>query len=258
MTTLTTHSRGFEISFEDDGEGLPLMLVNGYASPAVEWRDAGYVARLVDRYRVISVDSLGHGASEKSYEWRSYLAPDVSLDLIAVLDHLGLERAALWGYSRGAGLVAMAAAEHPHRVAALVAGGFTWSSATDSTDEISATTEALQRGDWVTFWERLGAPVSEADREYMQQSSDPRALAAVQIGRQRSRYELDFGRISAPTLLYYGGADTQSVGAGAEKVGVQPLILEGDHDHFAAFSDAETVVPAVRAFLDDAYRSSVI
>jgi pimeloyl-ACP methyl ester carboxylesterase len=46
------------------------------------------VEPLVERYRLISVDSLGHGASEKPYEWQSYLAPDVALDLIAVLDDL--------------------------------------------------------------------------------------------------------------------------------------------------------------------------
>ncbi len=254
MTLHAARSRGFEISYEDTGSGPTVVLVNGYASPAAEWTDVGYVERLIGRYRVLAVDSLGHGLSEKSYDWETYLAPDVARDIVAAMDAAAVARAALWGYSRGAGLVAMAAAEFPDRVAALIAGGFTWSGASED-DEISPATEALQRGDWDAFWEQLGIPVSDGDRQYMQNSSDPRALAAVQIGRQRSSYAIDPSRIAAPTLLYYGAGDVSDpvVRAAAEAWGVETHILDGQHDHFEAFSDVETVAPIVLDFLNRVY-----
>ena len=53
----TALSRGFAIHYEDSGgPGPPLVLVNGYASPAREWAERGYVAELVGRFRVFAVD----------------------------------------------------------------------------------------------------------------------------------------------------------------------------------------------------------
>jgi hypothetical protein len=40
-------SRGYAISYEDDGYGPAVVLVNGFASPAAEWRKFGYVDRSV-------------------------------------------------------------------------------------------------------------------------------------------------------------------------------------------------------------------
>ena len=152
-------------------------------------------------------------------------------------------------------MVAMAAAEFPDRVSALVAGGLTWI-APDDDHEISPTTEALQRGDWDAFWDILGMSVPEADRRLMQDSSDPKALAAAQIGRQRSTYELDAHRIEAPSLLYYGAADTDApVREAAEAFGVEPHILAGEHGHIQSFTDVESVAPVVLDFLARVYPS---
>jgi pimeloyl-ACP methyl ester carboxylesterase len=243
----TTQSRGFTISYEDVGTGPPVVLVNGYASPAAEWTDVGYVGRLLDAgYRVLAVDSLGHGLSETPHDWETYLAPAIASDILAAMDAADVSGAALWGFSRGAGLVAMTAAEFPDRVSALVAGGLTWIGPPDDDHEIPPTTEALQRGDWDAFWDLLGMPVSEADRRLMQDASDPKALAAAQIGRQRSTYELDAHRVKAPTLLYYGAAETDApVREAGEAFGVEPHILAGEHSHIQAFTDVESAAPVV-------------
>jgi pimeloyl-ACP methyl ester carboxylesterase len=253
----TAQSRGFAISYEDVGAGPPVVLVNGYASPAAEWTDVGYVDRLLDAgYRVLAVDSLGHGLSDTPHDWETYLPPAIAGDIVAAMDAAEVSAPALWGFSRGAGLVAMAAAEFPDRVAALVAGGLTWVGETDEDHEISPSTEALQRGDWDAFWDLLGMPVSEADRRPMQDSSDPKALAAAQIGRQRSTYELDAHRIKAPSLLYYGAAETDAVREATEAFGVEPHILAGEHDHIQAFTDVESAAPIVLEFLARVYPSA--
>ena len=127
----------------------------------------------------------------------------VGADIVAAMDHAGVDRASRWGYSRGARLAAMVAADYPDRVAALIVGGADL--VTPSSHEIPPTTDALCRGDWDAFWDSFGE-VSDRDRAEIM-LCDPRALGAADVGFRRSDYVLDLGRISAPTLLYCGGGD---------------------------------------------------
>ena len=133
-----------------------------------------------------------------------------------------------------------------------VVGGLTWLGSSEE-EEVSPAISALQRGDWDGFWELFGAPVPEADR-LMMEASDPRAMAAVQVGRQRSRYVLDPSRVRASTLLYYGANDTWApVEAAGEAFGVEPHMLSGRHDHSRAIRDVDAVAPLVLDFLRTAY-----
>jgi pimeloyl-ACP methyl ester carboxylesterase len=119
----TAKSRGYAISYEDAGQGSPVLLVPGFMQSAADYRRAGYVDRLAATHRVLVVDPLGHGLSDKPHEADAYRAPDVAADVIAVLDAAGLETATLWGYSRGAWLACMAAIEFPRRLTGLILGG---------------------------------------------------------------------------------------------------------------------------------------
>ena len=252
------NSRGFRIHYEDVGDGAPVVLLNGYASPAAEWTEVGYTDRLVGRYRVLAVDSLGHGESDKTYDPSDYRFPDVAFDIVAAMDASGVERAALWGYSRGAKLAATVAAEVPDRVAALVLGGF-WPPSESTEEQIDPSTEALMRGDWDAYWEIVlrDEAISAEDRRYMQESSDPRAMAAVSLGTMRSDYSIDASRITAPTLLYYGSEDASDpdLGPAIAAFGV-PHVLEGRHDHFSAFTDVASVAPVVLGFLESEYTTN--
>jgi pimeloyl-ACP methyl ester carboxylesterase len=256
MNVRTTESRGHRISYEDAGEGPAIVLVNGMASPAAEWRDRGYVDRLVGEFRVVSVDSLGHGQSATPHEWEAYRAPAIATDIVAAMDAAGVERAALWGYSRGGWLTAVVAAEYPHRVATLIAGGWANSAARPGdVDEVPPRTQALIDGDWVAFWEALPVEVSAEDRRYMEDSSDPKALGAVDLGTRRSQYVIDLGHVRAPVFLYYASEDAAdpefaaAISSTATAFGIEPHILEGNHDHFSAFENSDAVLPPVLAHL---------
>ena len=241
------------MSFQDVGTGPALVLVSGFAWPASSWVDLGYVDPLVrNGYRVLTVDPLGHGLSEKPYSWEAYQAPEIGLDIFAAMDALDVQHAALWGYSRGAALVTMAAAEHPDRVAALIAGGLTWIAPSVPQEGVSPLVEALQRGSWSDFWTELGEPISDADRQIME-ASDPRAMAAADLARGRSTYAPDPTRIRAPTLLYYGANDSWAPAEAAAKAfGLEPRMLPG-HDHSGAVRDSQGVLRLVLKFLADVY-----
>src|SRR5207249_10522846 len=76
------------------------------------------VAALRDRYRIVTPDSRGHGESERRPE--EFTQWDVMEDHLALLDHLGIERAVWGGVSQGGFQSLRAALKHPERVTALV------------------------------------------------------------------------------------------------------------------------------------------
>src|SRR5436190_13797199 len=116
---------GVEIAFLDEGEGEPIVLVHGFASTAaMNWVHPGWVATLTKAgRRAIALDNRGHGASTKLYDPAAYHSAVMSEDVRALLDHLGLPRADVLGYSMGARIAAFLALAHPARVRRVVFGG---------------------------------------------------------------------------------------------------------------------------------------
>jgi len=240
-------SRGFRISFEDAGVGDPLVLINGLTGSAAEWRELGFVTPLAKHHRVLSVDSLGHGRSDAPAESELYRYPDVAEDILAALDEASVERAALWGYSRGSRIACTVAIEHPERVRALILGGAELTGPPDT--EIPDWIEPLRAGGWEAFFEAVPSwGLSEYDRQQFQ-LSDPNAIAAAVIGEARSAFTPDLSRVTAPTLVYCGGGDDPDAKRPtADALGTE-LHVVGDGDHMQAFGEAAALVPLVLAHL---------
>ena len=104
------------------GNGPPVVALHGLASSAHWYRRVA--AYLSHRYRVVAPDQRGHGRTTQApsgYDWRT-LASDVA----GLMDHLGLERAAVLGHSWGGHVATNFAARFPDRVSRLVMidGGF--------------------------------------------------------------------------------------------------------------------------------------
>ena len=122
------NSDGVEIAYLDEspsGSADAVLLIHGFASNvATNWVDTGWVKSLTGAgYRVIAYDNRGHGQSEKLYNLEDYGAPIMAEDARRLLDHLGIERAHVVGYSMGARIATFLAIAHPARVRSLVFGG---------------------------------------------------------------------------------------------------------------------------------------
>jgi pimeloyl-ACP methyl ester carboxylesterase len=95
-------SRGLGISYDDVGEGPTIVLISGFSQSGGDWWELGYVDRLVGLgRRVLVVDPLGHGSSDRPHDPGAYRWPDVALDIVATMDAAGVTQAILWGFSRG-------------------------------------------------------------------------------------------------------------------------------------------------------------
>ncbi|MDC2961298.1 alpha/beta hydrolase [Streptomyces gilvifuscus] len=116
-TERTVVRDGVRLSCRDwGGTGSPVVLLHGLAGHAGEWNTIAH--HLSRRHRVIALDQRGHGASERHPDDRSRAA--YVADVIAVLDQLALPAPTLIGQSLGGNTALLTAAQHAHRIRALV------------------------------------------------------------------------------------------------------------------------------------------
>ena len=105
MPTFT--SDGLTLAYDDNvppgGGERTIVLVHGFSSNRSEgWKRTGwYTAFDRRRIRCIALDQRGHGESAKPHEADAYTRAKLAGDVIALLDHLGLNRVDLFGYSMG-------------------------------------------------------------------------------------------------------------------------------------------------------------
>jgi pimeloyl-ACP methyl ester carboxylesterase len=117
-------SNGVRIHFADQGNGDPVILVHGFASRAEHnWVITGWYKTLTPNHRVIALDCRGHGRSDKPHDVKAYGGTAMEDDVIRMMDHLGIERALLMGYSMGGHVAMGLLAHHPKRFRAVVLGG---------------------------------------------------------------------------------------------------------------------------------------
>jgi len=114
---------GVRLRYVEQGTGEPVVLVHGFTNTADIWSASGIVQDLARDHRVITFDLRGHGKSDKPHDPAKY-GREMGLDVIRLLDHLGIERAHVVGYSLGGHVTSQLLTLHPERflTATLVAG----------------------------------------------------------------------------------------------------------------------------------------
>src|SRR5262245_6388060 len=116
-------NKGVSIHYRVEGNGPPVVLGHGITDSSDVFYERGYVAALKSKYRLVLIDARGHGQSDKPHDHQSYAPEKYASDIVAVLDDLGIETVAYWGYSRG-GWMGLAFARHAlDRLACFVIGG---------------------------------------------------------------------------------------------------------------------------------------
>ncbi len=120
----------FDASFTHHGQRLVYDVYGPPTGPLVVYLNAllldaelnrGIASALAEQgYRVVLLDLLGHGRSDKPTHASTYRIDSYADQVIALLDHLGAEQAVLGGISLGANVSLFAAAHHPDRVRALI------------------------------------------------------------------------------------------------------------------------------------------
>jgi aminoacrylate hydrolase len=111
---------GASVAYEVAGDGEALVLIAGLGGRGEFWQ--AQVAPFACRFRTITFDHRGIGGSTGA---PPYAAEQWAQDVIALLDHLGIERAHLVGHSTGGVIAQVMASAYPERVASAVLAA-TW------------------------------------------------------------------------------------------------------------------------------------
>lgn len=107
-----------KINYEVRGEGKPLILIIGLGGPKLGW--LLQIPMLQESYKVVSFDNRGIGKSSKPAG--PYTTEMMAEDTVGLMNHLGIERAHIYGVSMGGMIAQELAINYPDRIEKLVLG----------------------------------------------------------------------------------------------------------------------------------------
>jgi pimeloyl-ACP methyl ester carboxylesterase len=119
-------SAGIKIHYAVRGAGETVILIHGlHSSSRINWDLPGTTRMLAGHLQVVTMDCRGHGQSDKPEAEDAYGINMVE-DVVRLMDHLGIQKARLVGYSMGAMIAMKLAVTHPDRAEGIILGGMGW------------------------------------------------------------------------------------------------------------------------------------
>ena len=237
-------SNGVEIRYIMKGEGEPIVLTHGFTMDLQsEWGGRNLIDPLAERYKVIAIDNRGHGKSGKPHEPEKY-GMEMVKDIVRLLDHLGIDKAHVAGYSMGGFITIKLITTYPDRVQSAIIGGAGWrKDFSDSASGWLKLAESLEQGKGVgpmiEFMIPEGRPKPtqeqiDALNALIAARNDMQALAAVIRGMREMQVTEERLRANkVPALAIIGEIDTLKPGVdemSAVMANLKVVVIEGaDH-----------------------------
>jgi pimeloyl-ACP methyl ester carboxylesterase len=216
---------GVRLYYEETGSGVPVVFVHEYAGDYRSWELQ--LRHFGQSYRAIAYNARGYPPSDVPDSVDSYSQTRAADDILAVLDHLGLDRAHVVGLSMGGFATLHFGLRHPDRARSLCVGGCGYGAEPGRRDRFRAEAEAVaafirDRG-MAAFAEKYAYGPTRVQFE----NKDPRGFAEfkrmlaehsaegsinTQLGVQRERpslYDLtnEMKQLALPTLVLTGDED---------------------------------------------------
>jgi pimeloyl-ACP methyl ester carboxylesterase len=259
--TGSASAEGTQLHYEVSGDGPAVVLLHGRGLDLRMW--APQVAAFETSHRVVRYDLRGFGRS------RSGKVPYTHADdLVRLLDHLGIDRAALVGCSLGGGAAVNFAVLHPDRLLALVPvgsslGGYAWSPAFHETFRETQRI-ALESGPRAAnayfrrsplFSTTHRNPALEVRLRELMRGDDGAHWTAPDLGRPLVPPAIErLGNVTAPALVVVGEHDVPDIQRIADVLteriaNARKVVLPG-LGHLPSLEDPERFNQVVLEFLD--------
>ena len=241
---------GLHMYYEVQGEGSPLVLLHGGVQ-SIDLSFAGLIPELVGRHRVIGVEMQGHGRTADIDRVSTPAA--LAGDVVALLDHLGIDRAHVLGFSLGAAVTFELAVSHPERVRAVVP--------ISEPVRPDGMHEDLRDPAKYATSTRMPTAQDFADMQetYARLSPHPEHFTEFMAAQAQNAADLEgwsdeqLAGITAPVLVVIGDHDFVTIEHGALMKrlipGAQLAVLPGT-THMTATKRIDLLVPLLAAFLD--------
>lgn len=241
---------GLHLYYEIHGEGSPLVLVPG-GMLTIDLNFAGLIPALAQKHQVVALELQGHGRTAEID--REITPANSASDVVALLDHLGIDRAHVLGHSMGAAVAMELAVSHPTRVRSLVPVSVTVRPEgmhQDVTDpsHFATSSRLPTQEDFAEFraaYQRL-SPHPEHFQDFLAKLS--RSAADL-----KGWTDEQLAAITAPVLLVIGDHDFTTVAHGAVMLDLVPtsyLAVLPNTTHMQATRRADLLLPMLADFLD--------
>jgi len=232
---------GIMIWYAEFGRGEPVLLLHGGLANSNYW--GKQVRALMGQYRVIVMDSRGHGRSTRDAQPFGYDL--MAKDVVGLLDYLHIQRVALVGWSDGAIVGLDIAMHHPERLSKLFAFAANYDTAGVADVDKSPVFTAFE---------------ARAGKEYEALSATPhnygaflKAITAMWAHEPNWRRD-DFARITVPTWIVDADHDEaithDQPRTMADWIPNAGLLIEPDVSHFAFIQDPDQFTRDVEHFLE--------
>ena len=119
--TFATASDGTRLYVADAGAGTPVVFVHEFGDDYRSW--APQLATLARRHRCVAFNARGYPPSDVPDDPARYSQAQAVADILALLDHLGVERAHIVGCSMGGFAALHFGLDHPGRTLSVTAIG---------------------------------------------------------------------------------------------------------------------------------------
>ncbi len=216
-------SNGVKIRYITAGKGEVVVLLHGFAASANMWglptdTKAKVFPELAKSFCVIAVDCRGHGKSGKPNDPKQY-GMEMVKDVIRLLDHLGIKKAHVLGYSMGAEIAGKLLTTYPDRLLSVTLGGgiplFEPTKESIATMELAAKSleENKGIGPAIIAGTPLGVPkpslaIADMISKTIIGDQDQKALAASVRGAKECEVaEAELTANKVPVLVIYGSKD---------------------------------------------------
>jgi len=260
---------GVKLYYEEAGSGTPLIFVHEFAGDHRSWEpQMRFFSR---RYRCITYGARGFPPSDIPDEGSKYSQARARDDILAVLDHLKIERAHVCGLSMGGFATLHFGIKYPKRALSLVVAGCGYGAEPDKKAKFQAECEAAASAfekNWaetakqyavgptrIRFQQKDPRGWAEFAQQYAEHSSKGQALTmrGVQMKRH-SLYELvdDMRKITTPTLIVTGDEDDPCIEPGVlmkRAIPTSGLVVIPQAGHTINIEDPEAFNRAVSEFL---------
>ena len=216
---------GVRLSYQEAGQGTPLVFVHEFAGDAESWRpQLGFFAR---RYRAIAFNARGYPPSDVPGDPAAYSQDRAVEDIRGLLDGLGIPRAHVCGLSMGGYATLHFGLAHPERALSLVVAGAGYGSDPDQRERFRRDSEtnarALERDGMAAFAEyyaRGPARVQFLDKD----PAGWRAFAARLAAGSATGHALTLRGVQMTRPSIY------DLGDRLERLTVPTLVVTGDED----------------------------
>ena len=252
-TEFLTTSDGVRIAYDLSGDGPAIMLLHGAGKTRKDWHKAGYVKRLRENFKVLTVDIRGSGDSEVLTRIEDYGIQSICSDLAQVADACGFDQMMVWGYSFG-GNIARYLGAWSQRTTAIAVIGVPFGPAVHKEFDEYIESFMDKYGSLAKAYDE--GTLNENKRKSAIKGRIPVWIACFQAMREWP--DIDLESIKCPTLLLAGSKNRTAINwidkerDALYKAGVQVEILEG-LTHQQEFSQIDLVFPVVNKFMDEYY-----